>query len=51
MEEAWYGGLLHTDNSQVELQVMFDVVGKYAMKWRVRSNNKKEQDNDGGWKM
>ena len=40
MEGTWYGGLLYADHivllarDQMELQVMLDVVGKYAMKWR-----------------
>ena len=40
MEGVWCGGLLYEDYIMLlvrdwgELQVILDVVGKYAMKWR-----------------
>ena len=49
MEGTWCGGLLDVDDivllvgDQVELQVMLDEVGKYAMKWRFWFNSKKNK--------
>ena len=49
VEGTWCGGLLYADDivllmrDQVELQVMLDVVTKYAMKWRFRFNSKKSK--------
>ena len=49
VEGTWCGGLLYADDivllarDQVELQVMLDVGGKYAMKWRFRFNSKKSK--------
>ena len=49
VEGTWFGGSLYADDivslarDQVELQVMLDVVGKYAMKWRLKFNSKKSK--------
>ena len=46
VEGTWCSWLLYADDivllvrDQVELQVMLDVVGKYAMKWRYRFNSR-----------
>ena len=42
----YYDMLLARD--QVELQVILDVVGKYAMKWRFRFNSKKSKTRNVG---
>ena len=47
IDGTWCSGLLYVDDivllacDQIELQVMLDVVGKYAMKWRFKFNSKK----------
>ena len=44
VEEVWCGGLLYADDialvadSEEELQVMLDVVGAYAEKWKFKFN-------------
>ena len=49
VEGTWCGGFLYAADIvllvryQVELQVMLDVVGNYAMKWRFRFNSKKSK--------
>ena len=49
VEGTWCGGLLYADDivllerAQVELQVMLDVVGKYAMKQNFSFNSKKSK--------
>ena len=64
MEGTWCAGLLYADDivllvrDQVELQVMLDVVGNYAMKWRFKFNSKKSKtmmvggkSSGGKWKI
>ena len=49
VDRTWCGGLLYADDivllarDQVELQVILDVVGQYAMKWSFRFNSKKSK--------
>ena len=52
VEEVWCGELLYVGNivllarDQVELQVILDVVGNYAMKWRFKFNSKGKSETE-----